>query len=265
MDKGEMQEIRATCSISALLHIDECESAPCQNGATYLNWVNEFFCDCPPRYSGIQCETGVCQPSVADIVFVLDSSASQTKEEFEKQLDFINNFIDHIVIGEKNLLLGVVTYSFKAVIEISLGQYIDNVTLKEAVRNIKYRPGATFTDKGLEAAKEVCDGTSRKRPYGHTAKRYVFVLTDGMSTRRRATAVAAQNLKAAVNKVLAIVFPYSFECVSGIGKEVSHTELITIASTENTVTGRPYVCSVQTFNALYAVVKELVQLTCDGN
>ncbi|XP_053375360.1 von Willebrand factor A domain-containing protein 2-like isoform X1 [Mercenaria mercenaria] len=239
--------------INCAIEIDECGSSPCQNGATCLDWVNAFFCDCPPRYYGVYCETGVCQPSVADLVFVLDSSASQTKEEFGKQLDFINNFIDHIVLGEKNLQVGVITYSFEAVTEISIGQYNDNVTLKEAVSNIKYRPGATFTDKGLKAAKELFDSTSRNRPYGHFAKRYVFVLTDGMSTKRQATVKAAGNLKSSANKVLAI----------GIGKEVSHMELLAIASKESTATGRSYVYSVQNFNALYTVVKELVQLTCD--
>ncbi|XP_053375440.1 von Willebrand factor A domain-containing protein 2-like [Mercenaria mercenaria] len=239
--------------INCATNINECESLPCQNGATCLDWVNAFSCDCPPRYYGVYCETGVCQPSVADLVFVLDSSASQTKEEFGKQLDFINTFIDHIVIGENNLQVGVITYSFEAAIAISIGQYNDNVTLKEAVKNIKYRPGATFTDKGLKAAKELFDRTPSNRPYGHFAKRYVFVLTDGMSTKRQATAEAAENLKSTVNKVLAI----------GIGKEVSHMELLTIASKENTATGRSYVYSVQNFNALYAVVKELVQLTCD--
>lgn len=53
-------------------------------------------------------------------------------------------------------------------------------------------------------------------------------------------------------------------CLSGVGNEVSHLELLTIASAENSETGRKYVYSVQNFNALYTVVKELVQLTCEG-
>ena len=147
---------------------------------------------------------GICQPSVADILFVLDSSTSQTKQEFETQLDFINAFIDKIVIGERNLQVGVITYSFEAVTEISIGQCNDNATLKDAIRKIKYRPGPTFTNKGLEKAKVEIDNTSRIRPFGHYAKRYVFVLTDGMSNNRKATAAAARNLKTTVNQVLAI-------------------------------------------------------------
>lgn len=135
---------------------------------------------------------------------MLDSSVSQTKEEFEKQLDFVSRFIDHIVMGENYFKVGVVTYSSKAITEISLGEFNDNVTLKEAVANIKYRPGATFTDKGLEEAIKVFKEAPTHRPYGHTAKRFAFVLTDGLSTNRIATAETAKKLKSVVNKVLAI-------------------------------------------------------------
>jgi hypothetical protein len=56
--------------------------------------------------------------------------------------------------------------------------------------------------------------------------------------------------------------PYLKLYPSGIGKEVFHQELINIASTENT--GRQFVYSVQNFDALYTVIKELVHLTCEG-
>ncbi|KAL4223311.1 hypothetical protein ACF0H5_016782 [Mactra antiquata] len=234
------------------IDIDECSSSPCENGGTCKDRVNGFTCDCPSGYYGDYCETGICQPSVADIVFVLDSSISQTKEQFMKQLEFINQFIDHIVIGDKNLQVGVVTYSFHAKIEIQIDQYKDNVTLKEAVSNIKYRPGATFTDKGLQAAIDVFNQAPAKRPYDKIAKRYVYVMTDGMSNNRKNTAQKANELKAVVNKVLAI----------GIGSQVSHEELITIAS-KDTTRDQKYVYSVQNFDALYTILKELVKLTCD--
>jgi EGF-like domain len=36
--------------------VDECASAPCQNGATCENRVAEFACTCPPGYGGNVCE-----------------------------------------------------------------------------------------------------------------------------------------------------------------------------------------------------------------
>ena len=38
--------------------IDECASAPCQNGATCLDQVNGYLCQCAPGYTDLQCQTG---------------------------------------------------------------------------------------------------------------------------------------------------------------------------------------------------------------
>ncbi|WAR30056.1 hypothetical protein MAR_003624, partial [Mya arenaria] len=78
---------------------------------------------------------------MADIIFLLDSSISQTEENFRNQLAFINRFVDHVVIDEKNFRVGVVTFSFKAQLEISLTDYGDNVTLKEATWRDAYTSG----------------------------------------------------------------------------------------------------------------------------
>lgn len=232
------------------ININECASDLCENGGTCIDWVNKFSCDCPPRYYGTYCETGICQPSVADLVFILDSSLSQTEQNFNKQLDFIDKFISHIVIGENDFQVAVVTFSTTAKIEFFLEQYRDNTTLKEAVRNITFKPGATYTDKGLLAAKQVFQ--NQIRPYGKTAKRYAFVLTDGMSTEREKTKSAANELRGIVNRVISI----------GIGSEVSHSELLAIASMD-LQNNRKYVYSVDNFNALYTVVKDLVKLACE--
>ncbi|XP_066275138.1 fibropellin-1-like [Branchiostoma lanceolatum] len=39
--------------------IDECISAPCQNGATCQDGVNSFICQCAPGYTGTLCETDI--------------------------------------------------------------------------------------------------------------------------------------------------------------------------------------------------------------
>jgi len=50
---------------------------------------------------------------------------------------------------------------------------------------------------------------------------------------------------------------------AGIGLEVSHQELLDIASPGDDYTPQ-YVFSVNNFNALYSIVSQLVALTCDG-
>ena len=41
-----------------LADINECDSDPCQHGATCDNQVNGFQCTCMPGYSGARCEVG---------------------------------------------------------------------------------------------------------------------------------------------------------------------------------------------------------------
>ena len=40
------------------LDIDECQSDPCQNGATCNDQVNAYTCDCADGYTGNDCESG---------------------------------------------------------------------------------------------------------------------------------------------------------------------------------------------------------------
>lgn len=111
---------------------------PNNNGAQNINVKPEQLHEKNARHIFVNFAED-CQPYVADVIFVLDSSVSQTAAEFSKQLDFIINFIDHIIIGKENFQIGVITYSYEAAVEITIGEFNDNVTLKEAVRKIQYR------------------------------------------------------------------------------------------------------------------------------
>ena len=44
--------------------LDECQSDPCQNGATCLDRLNQFQCVCVPGYSGRLCESNVSETSL---------------------------------------------------------------------------------------------------------------------------------------------------------------------------------------------------------
>ncbi|MCB4762255.1 MAG: calcium-binding EGF-like domain-containing protein [Sulfurovum sp.] len=49
---------RTQSCIPLFTDIDECVSAPCQNGGTCTDQVNGYLCQCAPGYSGLHCQTG---------------------------------------------------------------------------------------------------------------------------------------------------------------------------------------------------------------
>lgn len=166
-------------------------SDPCQRGGTCTDMLNRYKCKCPPKAYGNNCEQDICQPKPSDIVFVLDSSVSMTETDFRKQLDFISQFVDRLAIGQRDFQMSVITFSFESKIEFYLGEHDTNVSMKQALDAVEYRPGATLTHKGLESVKDVLlyEMRNSRRPttLSWTPYKYVFVLTDGMSNKRQAT------------------------------------------------------------------------------
>ena len=39
--------------------VDECASAPCQNGGTCIDQVNGYLCHCEPGFTDLQCQKGM--------------------------------------------------------------------------------------------------------------------------------------------------------------------------------------------------------------
>lgn len=63
-------------------------------------------------------------------MFLLDSSVSQTEEEFGKQLEFVQKFVDEIEIGPDAFNVAVITYSLDAVVEVYPNSSISKDHLK---------------------------------------------------------------------------------------------------------------------------------------
>ena len=91
----------------------------------------------------------ICHPTPADIVFILDSSLSMQEQQFRQQLQFVSNFTDHVHVGPHDLQISVIKFSTEAWVEFYLNDHPDNETLKDAIQKIKFKAGATLTDKGL--------------------------------------------------------------------------------------------------------------------
>ena len=51
---------RYISSLCCFIDINDCASDPCLNGATCVDGVNMYTCDCVDGYTGTHCETGEC-------------------------------------------------------------------------------------------------------------------------------------------------------------------------------------------------------------
>jgi len=60
-------------------NIDECSPDPCQNGATCIDSINEYTCDCPTGYDGVVCQFDIdaCDPNLCENGGVCNSQINQ--------------------------------------------------------------------------------------------------------------------------------------------------------------------------------------------
>lgn len=95
--------------------------------------------------------SGDCgKKGAADIVFLLDSSGSVGKENFEKMKDFTKEIIDEFTIGSNAVQFGIVIFSTPVTGAFPLNKYRDSTQLKKAISTIQFQNGETHTGKALE-------------------------------------------------------------------------------------------------------------------
>ena len=95
----------------------------------------------------------VCQTSV-DLTFILDSSGSVGRYNFGRIKTFVKNVIDFFNIGTNGTHVAVVTYSTWPTLEFNLKAYYTKISIKNAVGNIRYNGGQTYTADALDFARK---------------------------------------------------------------------------------------------------------------
>ncbi|CAG5134012.1 unnamed protein product, partial [Candidula unifasciata] len=192
--------------------------------------------------SAVLCQTDTCYEK-ADILFVLDSSGSVLRENFQKQLQFAATFVNRFIVGQARF--SVIRFDSSASILFGFNRYTDSTSLKNAILSISYPGGATDTAAALQLARQAAFATSNGARPG--VPKIVIVCTDGQSNDPNATAIEAANLKNSNVLVLSI----------GIGVSVNKEELETIA------TFPADVFVVIDYNQLLSIVYDYSEMICD--
>lgn len=193
--------------------------------------------------------TTECQDSIADVVFVLDSSASIWEPDFYRQLDFVENIAKQFKIGPKNTQVGIVTFGEYHTLRFHLNKYPDTKQLQKAIRQIRFNPGrSTNTGDAINyMAKEMFTASNGARD---DVPRVAVVITDGESTDSVKTAKAARAARELGIHLFAI----------GVGKRFDRQELESIANEP----AKEYVFTVDNYSALQKILKVFAVKTCQG-
>ena len=178
----------------------------------------------------------------ADVIFVLDASASISGPDFKQQLNFVRTVIRDIHIDPAMVRCGLVTYGDKIRVEFGLRTYSSAESAMKAVSLVRQLRGNTRTDLAIQTVRQMMADDKRSG-----VPQIGIVITDGQSDNQTATRVEAEAAHQAGITMFAV----------GVGKHVDDKELGSIASQKD------YRFNVESFNGLETIRKILTTKACD--
>ncbi|KAM6210861.1 LOW QUALITY PROTEIN: collagen alpha-4(VI) chain-like [Sarcoramphus papa] len=126
-------------------------------------------------------QTACRKATLADVVFLVDTSASIGQENFQKLKNFLSSLVSSLDIGLDAIQVGLAQYSDETYQEFLLNQYLKSDVL-EQIENLPYRSGETYTGRALDFVNRVYF----TEPAGSRAKGYVpqiaILITGGESS-----------------------------------------------------------------------------------
>ncbi|KAJ7417494.1 Collagen alpha-1(XX) chain [Willisornis vidua] len=189
--------------------------------------------------SQFQCDT----PAMTDIVLLVDGSWSIGRNNFKLIKEFLSNLISPFNIAQDKIRVGLSQYSSDPRTEWDLSTYSTREQVLEAIRNLRYKGGNTFTGLALTHVLE----QNLKQDAGARleAEKLVILLTDGKS--QDDANLVAQTLKNLGIEIFAI----------GV-KNADEAELRQVASEPLELT----VYNVLDFPLLSSLVGKLTRVLC---
>ncbi|KAK3106280.1 hypothetical protein FSP39_016752 [Pinctada imbricata] len=163
------------------------------------------ICEKPEKIVQPPVRNNSCTNSPADIFFVVDKSSSlRSMENFNKELSFIARFVDGFNVGPgpRDSRVGLLTFSTDAKFEFGLNDYRTKTELQNALLNVKYTMGDTYTHKALNMMLE--QGFRFQTRPG--VPRIGIIMTDGHSTDPYSLNIAVEEVRKSGIDVFAIGF-----------------------------------------------------------
>ena len=184
----------------------------------------------------------------ADVTFLLDSSATVGKENFNKALNFVKDVSNQFEISQNKVQVSAVTFGTGPTNQFYLNQYTDKMRLQNAITSIPFRGGAPKTSGAIRYA----TGTSFSPIHGGRADapHVVVLLTNQPSGTFDMTRLEAQTARD--NGVIIYTV--------GVGGGVDMNELQSIASDPD----YRHMFTSQNYDALSSLSGLLASKICNG-
>ncbi|KAH0627287.1 hypothetical protein JD844_002810 [Phrynosoma platyrhinos] len=187
-----------------------------------------------------------CRKAIlADIVFLVDSSASIGLENFQKVKNFLYTLVSNLHVSHDQIRIGLAQYNDEIFVEFLLNQYSLKNDILEQIQNLPFRSGSTYTGAALNSIMEEYFIESAGSRAQENVPKVVILLTDGESNDD--VKIPASKLRARGISVYVV------------GVNVQDTaELKEIAS-------RPFnkfLFSIDSFDVLQEVTNSLLQMVC---
>ena len=127
----------------------------------------------------------------ADVIFVIDASASIKASNFVKMQNFVSTLVMSMQVGSNSVRVGVMTFSTTPSVIFHLDQYYDPNVMVTEIMAAPYTSLNTYTGLAMEAVR-----TSMLPRARNNVQKLVILLADGLSADRMLLYSEADSMKA---------------------------------------------------------------------
>uniref|UniRef100_A0A4W6FFX8 VWFA domain-containing protein n=1 Tax=Lates calcarifer TaxID=8187 RepID=A0A4W6FFX8_LATCA len=130
----------------------------------------------------VEAQRAGCKNVHYDLAFILDTSSSVGKENFEKIRQWVANLVESFDVAADKTRVAVVRYSDRPTTEFNLGRHRTLEDVKRAARNIRYLGGNTMTGDAISyTTNNIFTEQNGARPTARGIQKVAILLTDGRS------------------------------------------------------------------------------------
>ena len=166
----------------------------------------------------------------ADIGFLVDSSRSVGQSGFRKSKEFIKFLLQKFKISQTDIHVALTRFSSRANTIFGFEDYFTHSDVNAAIDRMKWVKGGTRTDHALRLAR---NKMFLEKPAGMSrpgVPKFLMVMTDGISSNPKITALEAAELKKRGIHIMVVVVGHNFYMKEALSIASSSRDVVTARS-----------------------------------